>query len=215
MQPAAILTGDLIGSTLADVGDVDRAMDALSKAAYQISFWAGTDTRFTRFRGDGWQLYLADPRLILRATLLLIARLRCGGTGLSTRLSIAVGPVERLGEIGLAEAVGQAFTLSGRNLDNMLSFTSFAYAEHGQKNLWKPAVMDLAVWQATRWTREQAEAVALALDPARPKDETLARQLGISRQAFQSRLKGSGIMAMSYALAAFETDSPATETPHA
>ena len=212
MDRAGILTGDLIGSAKVAAETVDRAMDVLSGAANQIAIWAGTDTRFTRFRGDGWQIYLAEPSLILRAMLLLIARLRSEQPGLATRLSIAVGPVDRLGASGLAEAAGPAFTLSGRNLDKMLTYSSLAYAAPEQKDFWKPAVLDLAHWQAGRWTREQAEAVALALDHPRPADAALAEKLGITRQALQSRLKGSGIMAMSRALLAFEQDRIEGET---
>jgi hypothetical protein len=211
MENAAILTGDLIGSTKAEPEVADAAMNALAIAAKQISQWAGTDTRFTRFRGDGWQVYLADTSLVLRATLLLLATLRSAGTGLSTRLSIAVGTVDRISEIDLSDAAGQAFTLSGRNLDKMLSYENFVYAEPERKDFWKSATMNLAVWQASQWTREQAEAVAFALELARPKDEVLAKRLGISRQALQSRLKGSGIMAASYALFAFEIDRKTME----
>ena len=210
MGKAAVLTGDLIDSTLVQPEIVDQAMNALVAASRKISEWAGADTRFTRFRGDGWQIYLADTRLVLRATLLLLASLKCAGSGLATRLSIAVDTVERLGDVGLSKAAGPAFTLSGRNLDGMPVYGKFTYAEPAKPGYWKPATLDLAVWQATRWTPEQAEAVALALDLPRPTDEALAKSVGISRQAFQSRLKGSGIAAMSCALLAFETDSTGT-----
>lgn len=206
MENAAVLTGDLIGSTRAAPEAVDAAMAALAATAGTITDWAGADTRFTRFRGDGWQIYLAKPALTLRATLLLIARLRAGGSGLQTRLSIAVGPVDRLGEVGLAAAAGAAFTLSGRNLDQMQATSTFIYAEPALPDTWKAATLDLAHWMARNWTREQAEAVSLALDQPRPTDEVLARRLNISRQAFQARLKGSGLMAASSALNTFEND---------
>lgn len=202
MTEAAVLTGDLIGSTEVEPAAADRAMLALAEAAQTIARWSGQDTLFTRFRGDGWQIYLAEPALVLRTTLLLFASLRGKGGGLATRLSVAVGPVDRLGDTGLAEAVGAAFTLSGRNLDKMTS--TFVYAEADGDYRWTAAVMDLAAWQAQQWTREQAEAAALALDLPRATDQTLAASLGISRQAFQSRLKGTGLVAMTRALMAFE-----------
>ena len=218
MDTAAVITGDLIGSTGASTSDVDRAMAALSNAAQTISSWTKVDTRFTRFRGDGWQVFLSEPSLVFRATLLLLAKLRSEGQGLMTRLSIAVGPVDRLGKTGLGDAAGTAFTLSGRNLDRMLSFRTFVFTDSRstseKKDYWKPATLDLAVWQASLWTREQAEAVALAIDMPRPTDAELAERLGISRQAVQSRLKGSGLMATSRALLAFELDFPWPENKH-
>jgi hypothetical protein len=206
MENAVVLTGDLIGSTRVAPEAVDAAMAALSGAAQTIADWAGADTRFTRFRGDGWQIYLAKPALTLRATLVVLASLKAGGSGLQTRLSIAAGPVERLGDAGLSGAAGAAFTLSGRNLDRMPPTSVFIYADTAADDRWKAATLDLAHWMARNWTREQAEAVILALDRPRPTDEVLARRLNISRQAFQSRLKGSGLAAATSALNTFEND---------
>lgn len=206
MTRAAVLTGDLIGSTDVEPEAIDQAMAALTGAAATMARWAGNASRFTRFRGDGWQVYLADTALVLRATLLSLASLRANGGGLATRLSVAVGPVDRLGDTGLAQAAGPAFTLSGRNLDKMHPQWTFVYAEADRDHHWSTAVMDLAVWQAQQWTREQAEAAARALDLPRATDQVLAAQLGISRQAFQSRLKGTGLVAMSSGLLAFERD---------
>ncbi len=211
MSSSAVLTGDLIGSTEVEPEAVDLAMAALSCAAATIADWAAEDTRFTRFRGDGWQICLADPALVLRASLLLLASLRAKGGGLATRLSVAVGTVERLGNSGLAEASGTAFTVSGRNLDKMASLSTFVYAAPDRDHHWQTAVMDLAAWQTQQWTREQAEAAMLALDLPRLTDQALAAHLGISRQAFQSRLKGTGLAAMTSALLAFELDRTTME----
>lgn len=212
MQIAAVFTGDLIGSTEAGPEATDRAIAALEAASARISAWADQDTRFTRFRGDGWQLCLTRPGLALRATLYLLARLKAEGGGLATRLSLAIATVDRLGDVGLSQASGAAFVLSGRNLDldaNLTHGLTFAepaaFGKPGAIGLWKVAVFDLAVWQASRWTQTQAEAVALALDLPRQSDQDLADRLGITRQAFQARLKGAGIAAASAALAAFET----------
>ena len=207
MANAAIFTGDLIGSSKAETDQVDQSIAALAAASRKIAEWSGSDTRFTRFRGDGWQAYLGNPGLVCRAMLLFMATLKSAGGGLSTRMSIAVGKVNRLGEMGLSDAAGPALTLSGRNLDRSMTFSNLVYAEPEAKGFWKPAILDLAHWQASRWSREQAEAVCLALDLPRPPDADLARHLGISRQALQARLKGSGLMATSNALTAFEIES--------
>jgi hypothetical protein len=214
MEIAAVLTGDLIGSTKVALDEIDKAMEALADTATLIEKWTSTETRFARFRGDGWQIYLADPRKILRASVLGLAKLRSSGSGLATRLSIGVGLVDRLGKSGLADAAGWAFTTSGRNLDHAHPiFNNFVYADLGPNERWKNAAMNLSVWQASRWTPEQAEAVALALALPRPSDEILAKGLGITRQALQARLKGSGLMAMSAALLAFEIESEDSGEP--
>ena len=221
MEPIAVLTGDLIASTKADSPAVDRSMQALSQAARTLGDWAGHDTRFTRFRGDGWQLYLAKPGLILRATLFLTAYLRAAEVGLATRISIAVAPNNRLGDSGLSGASGLAFEKSGHGLDLMRRSESIAFddadtlvfgdadtlvfgAPMAPLGPWQGAVLALAHWQASRWTREQATAMALALDPTNPTQDQIAQTLGITRQAVQARLKGAGLAALQSALSAFE-----------
>jgi hypothetical protein len=207
MQIAAVFTGDLIGSTKAGPDATDRAIAAIEAASRGIGAWAPESTRFARFRGDGWQICLTRPALALRATLYLLARLKAEGGGLKTRLSLAIDTIDRLGATGLSEASGAAFVLSGRNLDRGFDrLPGFTFAAPGATELWKEAVFDLAVWQATRWTLTQAEAVALALELPRQSDEALAIGLGITRQAFQARLKGAGIAFTSAGLAAFEIE---------
>ena len=95
-------------------------MDVLADAAREISGWTpGADTRFTRYRGDGWQMHLAEPGLALRAALVLAARLRAADTGLATRAAIGIGRIEDLGTASLADARGPAFEASGHALDRM------------------------------------------------------------------------------------------------
>ncbi|MBI1172140.1 hypothetical protein GC209_12125 [bacterium] len=209
MEPIAVLTGDLIASTKAEGAAVDRAMQTLARAARMIGGWAGHDTRFTRFRGDGWQIYLARPGLVLRAMLFLTAYMRAADTGLATRMAIAIAPYDRLGEAGLSGASGLAFERSGRELDRMRRHDTLAFAAGPAAwEPWQGAVLTLAEWQAGRWTREQAEAMAMALDPLAPTQDQIAQSLGITRQAVQARLKGAGLAALHAALAAFEMEPP-------
>jgi hypothetical protein len=209
MDQIAVLTGDLIASTAADGPAVDRTMQALSGAARILGNWAGHDTRFTRFRGDGWQFYLASPGLVLRAVLFLTAYLRAADTGLATRISAATGSFDHLGQSGLSAASGPAFSASGRTLDAMPRSRRVSVTLPGQAAVWKGAVLDLAEWQASHWSREQASAVVLALDPTEPTQGQIAASLGITRQAVQARLKGAGLAALHSALLAFETEKDA------
>lgn len=200
-----MLTGDLVGSRVAGAAAVDAAMTVLSGAAGRIAAeWLQEPTFFTRYRGDGWQMYLAEPGLVLRACLYLTASLRASGAGLQTRISVGVGGVERIGPDGLAGASGEAFTLSGQGLDDMPKARRLAIAGRGHVTLWQEAIFDLVEWQAGRWSREQAEAVIHALDPREATQAEIAARLGITRQALQARLRGAGLAAMTGALLAFE-----------
>jgi hypothetical protein len=210
---AAVLTGDLISSTSASPEAVDAAMNAIADAAKKIGEMARRETHFTRYRGDGWQLYLHRPHLILKAALLLSARLRAADTGLSTRISIGLGRISYLGKTDLSDARGDAFTLSGRALDTMWKSKRIALEGAGASGKWQAAIFHLTDWQASRWTKEQAEVVALTLETVDPTQSKLAEKLGISRQAVQARLNGSGFAAIEWALYAFESHNYYGATP--
>lgn len=202
----AILTGDLVRSSRAAPAAVARAMGLLGDIAAEIAAWApGSDARFTRFRGDGWQMHLARPALALRAALRTLAGLAAVPNGLATRAAIGIGPATSLGTASLADADGPAFAASGRALDAMGRGRRLAVDGAGVGPLHR-AVVDLLDERSARWTRPQAEAMALALGPAAPPARDLAARLGISPQALSYRLTGAGLPAIRSALAAWEAD---------
>lgn len=192
MAIAAVLTGDLIKSGNQPSEAVDLAMSQLGAAATEIAGWMRvTDLRFTRFRGDGWQAWLPEPWLALRAALVFLAALRSGGTGLSTRISVGIGAVDSLGTSNLSDAHGSAFLLSGRGLDGLgriarVALTGDAISDRDR------IIAKLMVERASRWTAPQAEAMMLYLHPDHPTLADLAKRLGISPQAVNYRLGGGG-----------------------
>lgn len=188
----AVLTGDLIKSGSQPPETLDLAMEQLQSAADAIAEWNGQrDLRFTRFRGDGWQLWLREPWLGLRAALVLIAELRSGGTSLSTRISIGIGPKESIGSTDLSDAHGPAFFLSGRGLDEMGKTRHIALAGPAITERDR-IIANLMFERASRWTAPQAQAMALYLHPNHPTLADLGRVLGISPQAVNYRLGGGG-----------------------
>ena len=215
LPAAAVVTGDLIGSTRATPGALERAMEVLAAVAGEIAAWPpGADTRFTRFRGDGWQILVADAALGLRAALLAIARLRAAGAGLATRAAIGIGRVDSIGTASLADARGPAFEASGRALDAMSRAHRLAIDGEGVAPL-HHAVVDLLDERAGRWTPQQAEATALYLAPGNPTNAAIAPRLGISPQAVNYRLTGAGAPAARRALALWEEAWPGRETADA
>ncbi len=209
------MTGDLIGSTRAAPGALERAMAVLAATAREIAGWPpGADTRFTRFRGDGWQLCVADSAFGLRAALTAIARLRAARAGLATRAAIGIGRVDSLGTDDLADARGPAFEASGRALDGMSRAHRLTIEGEGVTPLHR-AVVELLDERTARWTPQQAEATALYLAPDHPTLAGIAPQLGISAQAVNYRLAGAGAPAMRRALALWEDAWPRRETADA
>lgn len=205
MPNLAVLTGDLMQSTRAGAGATEAAMAGLAQGAEEIAAWIGASTRFTRSRGDGWQMVLPKrPDLALRAAVCLFARLKAQKQGLVTRIALGLGPYETLGSQDLSDAHGPAFTLSGRALDAMASgllrvnFPAMRPLHQGFIDLLEPLL-----W---RWTPEQAEAVALSLHPDGRSQKDIARQLQISEQAVSLRLKGAHDFALRQALRHWEND---------
>ncbi|MGR3315642.1 hypothetical protein [Roseovarius indicus] len=207
----AVFTGDLIDSRDASAEAVERAMANLKITAQSIGKNHEFQPRFTRNRGDGWQMLLPDPTLVMLAYLGLAAALRAADTGLATRIAIGIGPVDFPGTTDLSDAAGPAFVTSGDLLETLDTETA-AIGGHGVTD-WQRGVLQLTDWVVTGWTAQQAEAVALTLlDPTHDTNAQRAKSLGISRQAFEARLKGSGLAAFTHARHAFQTHDFGAQT---
>lgn len=201
MEKLAVLTGDMIASTAAP-DRLAAAMSVLAQATEEFAAFSPLPPRFTRFRGDGWQC-VVPAGMALRAAMVVTARLRAADTGLRTRIAIGIGRVETLGSRDLADAAGPAFTASGRALDTMARGRIWAVA--GEVAPWHDALIALAEWHSARWSREQAEAMAIALTTDDATQSQIAKSLNITRQAWQARLSGAGYAAWRPALRAFES----------
>jgi hypothetical protein len=194
MPQAAILTGDLIASTSAPAGDVDRLMQWLATALQDAQ--RGLDlspTRFTRFRGDGWQAIIQPAPLYLRTVTHLLSGLRLFDIGLDTRIGIGIGDVDRPGTRDLSDATGPAFTASGHALDTLprtdrLAITGLT----GPHLAWHRAALETLAHFSARWSREQAEAIHRRVLMDKAPLHQIASNLGISRQALSSRLTAAG-----------------------
>lgn len=189
----AVITGDLVNSTEHPAETVDAAMQTIRTTAVSITEWQipTTDTRFTRFRGDGWQIYLAEPHLCLRAAVVIQGRLIA--MNMESRISIGIGQSASLGTADLADAAGTAFERSGHGLDSMGG--PFRIAINGEGILSQDEmIVDLLGERIGRWTAAQAEAASLQL-ASRLKVRTLfdiGKELNISPQAVNDRVRGAG-----------------------
>lgn len=212
MQVSTVITGDLIGSRSVTADALDAAFDTLSTAAADFGQDWGLDLRFTRYRGDGWQVVVTDPHLTLHAILFIIARLRAGHPGINTRLSIGIGPVETFGTHDLSDANGTAFVISGQHLDKMSRKRTLAIAGYGI-GATHAAIIGFTEFITSTWTAAQAEAVALAMRDFPRTQNDIAAELGITRQAVQSRLASAGLAYFENAIHAFRDHDFATPPP--
>jgi hypothetical protein len=189
----AVITGDLIGASRQPLELTDRAMHAIAAAADEIAGWQSParSTRFTRFRGDGWQILLTEAHLALRACVVIQARLMA--FGLESRAFIGVGTAKTYGSSSLADASGEAFELSGRGLDALGDISKLGI---GKTDI-RPEdqlITDLLSDRMSRWTAAQAEAASLQLaSPAKvPTLSEIGKKLNISPQAVNDRVRGAG-----------------------
>jgi hypothetical protein len=216
-----VFTGDLIGSSRLAPDDVADAMRELELASSDVArTWSlvqarltGSEgdrahgSRFSPFRGDGWQCLGPGRAFALRGALILRARLGALGRRFDTRISIGIGSGRLTEAPDLNLASGSAFELSGRGLDEMEHARRFAIAweQPADEAPLLRAIVALADEISRNWTPGQAKVFARLLqERPRPKQEALASGLDITQQTVAGHLAGGGDWAISEALKAVE-----------
>ncbi len=176
---------------------INTLRDAVTEAEDRIN----RSLKFTRYRGDGWQIHLDTAGAALGTLIWLHAKLRATGLKIDTRMAVGIGHVTTLGTTSLADAAGPAFESSGQAIDKMgktrLEIAGMGVtADHH-------ALFGLIEHIVFGWTPNQSEAAAIALANPDMTQEDIATRLGISRQAVQLRLAGAGAAHIKKAIDAF------------
>ena len=206
----AVLTGDIIASGEMPAERLKHVRDALREAAGWVcnSFPRPVEARLDMYRGDAWQILLSEQDLALRFALglqaQLHARLEAG-----TRIAIGLGQAEEIDPDKVSLSTGEAFTLSGRALEQMTGYFDLTAALPGRaKELgnWVPATCHLCSELVRGWTRRQAEIVGLALIHPGDTHEELAGRLDppVTKQAVTAALAGANWRGLQEALKVFE-----------
>jgi hypothetical protein len=206
----AVLTGDLVKSTKLSAEELERVRATTKTAATNVRGWRPGlmehDLEF--FRGDSWQLLLMDPAMALRAAIYLRSVLR-SAVDVDTRIAIGLGSVEAIDSSRISLSTGEAFTLSGRALDQLPAskrMTISLPARASQLGPWMPVVAELCDGLIAEWQRRQAEIVSLALSPDAPSQEDIAKQLKhpLTQQAVAKSLQGARLPVVMRAISQFE-----------
>ena len=92
LKYCAVLTGDIIRSSRLRRGQLESVRLSLTGAVDVVRGWKRglVKGKLEFFRGDTWQLLLADPAMALRAGILLRAALLSGGLA-DSRIAIGLG----------------------------------------------------------------------------------------------------------------------------
>ncbi len=167
---AAVLTGDIVRSSSLPT---DRRL-ALFQSLQDLSallkhqYPDAVRCDLAKFRGDGWQLVIDRPQKFFEISLYIrtYIRMRFSEEELDTRIAAAVGSVEFVPEDNVSAGFGQAFTESGKKLDELKQYRmgiSLALENAARYARLFDALLKSYDTIITAWTALQSQAVHLAL----------------------------------------------------
>lgn len=212
--PVAVLTGDIVSSTSLSKDARSRLPDVLRQVGQGVRehFADAGPSAIDVFRGDSWQLVLAQPAAALRVTLYLQSRLHSLSEDepLTSRTAIGIGSVDFLSPEAVSEGDGTAFRLSGKALEEMDRHRRLAIQIDDDGASCEcaalPIILTLIDALTKRWTAKQALAVSGALRALRQE------QIGsewhpapITQQAIAQHLESAGWNAVDEAVTHFES----------
>ncbi|MBS9402194.1 hypothetical protein KG088_00945 [Halomonas sp. TRM85114] len=198
----AVLTGDVIDSRKVNDGtQLYKVLDATLAALAERHLGRGQ-----RYRGDGFQLVLADAGKAMKAAIQLRAALIRHSEPKQrwdARIAIAVGEDDWQAAQAITDADGEVFVRSGQALDAMDTqhlALSLPEVEHDDcLSLVTRFVDDLV----DGWSRYSAEIVNLSLQQSATQ-QVLAEQLGIRQPSVHKRLRAARWALLADTLACFE-----------
>lgn len=209
----AVITGDIVGSSRLDREERGWLHGHLQEASRQLRYtWSDiVPYHIDIFRGDSWQLLVAQPPRSLMVALYLRTFVRSGlaSLRLDTRLAIGVGKVEGIPGGNVSSGHGEAFSLSGAALEGLVRGHRMTIAL--SKDIDRPSlsaldvVLKLVDALAQRWTPKQAFAVGKSLAGLTQEQiasEWLERH--ITQQAVAQHLDRAGWDSVRLAVSHFE-----------
>lgn len=209
----AVLTGDVVSSSELPAAVRSELPHALRSAGQHmhIDFEGAVPYEIDVFRGDSWQLVVADPGLALRVALAMRCRLYAidTDTPIETRIGIGAGGVDFIPEVSVSEGDGAAFRASGRALEEMqrqgrLAFRIEDVYDTGERRA-LPVLATMVDAIANGWTVKQSIAVYGALR-GRTQEQIGSEWTPhpITQQAVGQHLDSAAWNAMNSALDFFE-----------
>ena len=181
-QIYAALTGDIVKSSKLSSEKLDEVREAIEQASGEVGEWERglVAAKPDFFRGDSWQMVLAEPAYALRVAMYLRASLKARNKTWDSRIAIGIGRVEPLEKKQASLSSGPAMMASGKALDKMGAKYRLAIATEDGDTVearWVELAIRLVDILVGHWTRGQAEAVKAALWPREQTHEEIARRM--------------------------------------
>lgn len=117
MSTAGVVTGDIVNSSALSDAEHQACLQQIEQtiAIFQTEFNAQGDV----FRGDEFQVFVPNPKDVLRCAVLLRLTLMTCVKGADARVSVGIGKYKQIESELRKTAKGEAFQLSGRALKDM------------------------------------------------------------------------------------------------
>jgi hypothetical protein len=209
----AVLTGDIIHSSRLTPTQLEAVRSSLIGSVDKVRRWKRglVKGKPEFFRGDAWQLLLADPAMALRVGVFLRASLLARGLA-DSRVAIGLGEVEEISHERVSLSTGQAFVISGKALDRMTRYSNMTIEipkTVGPFSAWLPVAGHLCDSLIGQWTTRQAKLVRAAVNPKEPGSEKIGQSLkpAVSKQAVAKGLSGANWYVIKEAVHLFEETS--------
>lgn len=207
MNYKAVITGDIVRSR--EMGDLQALLQVLKEAVVEIEKELDTLIKLELYRGDSFQILIDRPEQAIKIAVLLRSKLRSATKSLEgyitdtsleklwdARVAVGIGKVNKPAP-KVVESTGEAFELSGRQLDKLkgsqdrISFkSSWEDLNHQLEVLAK--LTDAII---SRWTLNSSEAVYSYLLFGETQQQ-IAMKLKISQPAVHKRLTIANIDAI-------------------
>ena len=212
-KPYAVITGDIVGSRKFPEKarrDLHAVMTAGAEALCTV-FGDAVPLEMETFRGDAWQMVVADPAKSLRIGSFYRAFLRTEirDVKADSRLAIGVGTIDFIPAAKVSSGDGEAYRLSGSLLESMprqqrLAFAFAAKESDGRVAALKTVLLLMDVL-AANWSEKQAQAITGALQGwTQEKIATTCWPQPITQQAVAQHLDRAGWHAFEKGLLFFE-----------
>jgi hypothetical protein len=203
----SVITGDIIDSSLLTKSERKKLPDALNTYYNLLKkyFKDSSPSQIDLYSGDRFQLLVNDPVDSLRIAVALKMILKSGiqFKSINSRLSVAVGTVDFINKNKLSQSDGEAFRISGRNLDNMNNTISLSLPEYLRADYMK-VIIKLLDFILSKTTPKQSLALFYALSGLNQTQISKIWKPRISQQSISLHLLNSGWNSISNALAYFE-----------
>jgi hypothetical protein len=205
----AVITGDIVNSSKIPVEERQRLQRIMKEGskALRKAFKGSVPMDVDIFRGDSWQLLVADPAMSLRIGLFYRAFLR-GATATSkwdTRMAIAIGTVDFVPDDRVSTGDGEAYRYSGKALEEMAKASNmcFRFPEREIEESLDVLVYLLDVL-AINWSDKQALAITGALQGLKQEEIRSLWKPPITQQSVNRHLQRAGWFSVEKAIGYFE-----------